>query len=103
MRFQSYTTLTVFHFLPKLSLTAWPNLAIAAFMFSGLAAANVARKCKLGRGPLCSVWNHDPRATSTPLLIHESKISCSISRRLRVPALGCLVWSIVNQSYKNKY
>lgn len=87
------------HFIRKLSRTASPNLRIASVMFSGVAAAYVARKNKsVGTVP-CSALNHDPRPTRTPFSMQLLKISSSISKTLRCAASGCRVWSTFSQCY----
>jgi hypothetical protein len=58
-------------------------------MFSRLAEAKVARKYSPGSGLSFSVKNHEPLATRTPLLMHELKISSSMSSSVREPAAGC--------------
>lgn len=79
----------IFQILPKLFLTALPKRSIAVLICSLLAEANVVRKCKPGKGLSFSVRNQEPRATSTPFSMHESKISASMSSMLRVLACGC--------------
>jgi len=74
----------------KLSRMAEPSLLAASLIVSSPAIAYVALKKSSDGSAVLSARNQEPRATKTPFLMQELKISSSTSKIL-FSLCGCLV------------